>query len=298
MSDLESLGYINHPHTSAGRVPTDLGYRFYVDSLMEIETLSRTEQAVIRKGLDGAEDPSELLKECARFLGRISQQLWVVTPPRLNTGTFEKLELIPLVGNRIIVILSITSGIVRTIMMEVASEVRRERLDELSRFLNERLSGLTLQEIRNTFTERVRDARDDPSGLIRLFIDSVDKLFIPPPREKVHIGGADQVIAQPEFAHPENFRSVIELINNEEMIVHVLEKHPGAPRDIRVTVGGENDDEKLKPYSVIATTYTIGDVSGSLGVIGPKRMQYARMIPLVDFVAKAISHLFAGTPRT
>lgn len=297
MSDLEALGYIDHPHISAGRVPTDRGYRFYVDSLMELETLSRTEQAAIRKNLDAGEDPGELLRECAHVLGRISHQLCIVTPPRLDSGTFEKIELVPLVGNRIMVIISIASGLVRTIMLDVASEVRREKLEELGRFLNERLSGLTLQHIRQTITERIKDAESGDPGLIRLFIDSVDKLFTNPRTDKLLIGGADQVITQPEFMHPENFRGVIELINDEEMIIHVLQKHDQASRDVRVTVGRENENEKMKPFSVITTTYTMGDVSGSIGVIGPKRMQYARMIPLVDFVAKAITNLFSGTQR-
>jgi heat-inducible transcriptional repressor len=110
--------------------------------------------------------------------------------------------------------------------------------------------------------------------------------------EKVHIGGADQVIEQPEFVNPEDFRSVIELINDEEMIIHILQKNEADRHQVTVRVGLENEEEKLKGFSVITSTYTIGDVAGTVGVIGPKRMPYARMIPLVDYVSKVISDLF------
>lgn len=292
MSDLEHLGYIDHPHTSAGRMPTDRGYRFYLDSLMRKEQLSDVEVETIRKNLGAAEETEVLLRETSRLLGKISHQIFAVTSPRLSSGTLEKLEIVPITGNRIMVILSIKSGLVRTIMMEAAAEIPREKLEDLARFLNERLCGLTLHEIRQTFRDRVRDVQQEESGLIRLFIDSVDKVFSPESPEKVHIGGADQVIDQPEFVHAADFRSVIELINDEEMIIHILQKNDAQPHEVSVRVGEENKDEKLRGYSVITTAYTIGDVAGTVGVIGPKRMPYARMIPLVDYVAKAISDLF------
>ena len=294
MSDLEYLGYINHPHTSAGRVPTDMGYRFYLDSLMEMEKLSEKEQEAIRQNLDSAEDTDVVLKESSRLLGKISRQLCIVTAPHFSSGTFEKMELINITTNRIMVIISIKSGLVRTIMMEVASEIQRDRLDDLSRFLNDRLSGLTLQQIRDTFSERVRDAQNEETGLIRLFIDSVDKLFVADRGEKIHISGQESIIEQPEFVNPGGFRSIVELINNEEIIIHVLEKNEGAPHRINVTIGEENKDEKLRPYSVISCTYDAGEVVGSVGVIGPKRMAYSRMIPLVDYVARTISELFSN----
>jgi heat-inducible transcriptional repressor len=297
MSDLEERGYIRHPHTSAGRVPTDRGYRVYLDSLMELERLSPNQQKEIRDNLDSTEETENLLKESSKLLSRISHQLSIVTSPQLNSGTFEKLELISVIANRIMVIISIKSGLVRTIMMEVASEIPREKLDDLARFLNERLCGLTLQQIRESFAERMKDAWNEETGLIRLFIDSVDKLFSSNPADKIHIAGAESILDNPEFVSPKDFKSVIELINDEEMIIHVLEKTDAKPHQIQVCIGEENKDEKLKHYSVISSTYTLGDVAGSVGVIGPKRMPYSRMIPLVDYVARTISEMFSHSRR-
>jgi heat-inducible transcriptional repressor len=297
MSDLEGWGYISHPHTSAGRVPTDRGYRFYLDSLMELEQLTHRIQDSIRRDLAAAEDREEMLKDASKLLGMISHQLCIVSSPQLSSGTFEKLEIVPLVGSQVMVIISVKSGLVRTIMMELASEVTRDRLEDLGRFLNERLHGLTLNQIRESFAERVKEAPEGASGLVRLFIDSVDKIFVPERAEKLHIAGTDKIIEQPDFIHPRDLRSIIELISDEEMIIHVLRKNETGPKEIKVSIGEENESEKLKPYSVITSSYTVGDVKGTIGVLGPTRMPYDRMIPLVDYVARTISALFTNTNR-
>ncbi|MCK5573771.1 MAG: heat-inducible transcription repressor HrcA [Bacteroidetes bacterium] len=297
LSDLEELGYVGHPHTSAGRVPTDLGYRFYLDWLIRKEALTIREQREIRENLDSHQEIEEMISESSRLLVKISRQLSIVTSPQLNTGVFDKLELIQITSNRLMVVISIKSGLVRTIMMEVASEIARERLEELSRFLNERLNGLTIQQIRDTFVERVKDAQNEQTGLIRLFIDSVEKLFVPAATHTIHISGTDALVQQPEFVNPSDFRSIIELVSDEEIFIHVLQKHKDTPDSIKVTVGKENEDQKLERYSVITAAYSMGDVAGSIGVLGPKRMPYDRMIPLVDFVARAISEMFSNKTK-
>jgi heat-inducible transcriptional repressor len=219
MSDLEYLGYINHPHTSAGRVPTDLGYRFYLDTLMHQEVIPESEKLQIKEDLNALNEQEEIFKQSSKLLSRISHQLCVVTSPYLRKGIFERLELVQISSSRLMVIISLQMGLVRTLMMEVNSETPREKLDDLSRFLNERLSGLSLDQIRESFADRFRDIQGEETGLLRLFIDSVDKLFSPGMSEKLHIAGTEIIVEQPEFDNPKNFRSVIELINNEEIII-------------------------------------------------------------------------------
>ncbi|MBI2429409.1 MAG: heat-inducible transcription repressor HrcA [Ignavibacteriales bacterium] len=292
MSDLEYWGYLGHPHTSAGRVPTDKGYRFYVDELMEIDRLSDKDQTVIHSQLQGSVQTDEVLKIASKILGTISRQLSVVTAPQMTTGIFEKLELIQLSSTRLLVIISIRSGLVKTLMMEIQSEILRTRLDQVTQFLNERLSGLTLKEIRDSFIDRVRDFQNEESGLIRLFIESVDKLFDEDKKEKIHISGTKSMLSQPEFESTKNFKSVIELMDNEDIIIHVLENKDAKTGLTTVTIGEENKITDLKDFSLITSTYTVGDLTGTIGVLGPKRMAYSKMIPLVDYVAKTISGLF------
>ncbi len=294
MADLEFMGYLDHPHTSAGRMPTDRGYRFYVDYLMEVEHLQESEQDSIHQILAPVEDPEELLRESSKILGRISHQLSIITSPHFASGTFEKLELISLSSNKIMVVISLRAGLVKTITMEVLSEIRREKLDELARVMNERLAGLTLLEIRNTFFDRMKDISTEQTGLVRLFIDSVDKLFNDVPQvERVHIGGTRDILSQPEFEHTENFRSIIELLDNQQMIIHVLEKRDLKIGDVSVSIGSENSDEALKYYGILTTNYSIADVNGSVCVIGPKRMNYSKVVPLVDYIARTISSMLS-----
>lgn len=293
MSDLEYLGYINHPHTSAGRIPTDKGYRFYVDSLIELENLSAREQSSIQSQIHGGGEPDELLKETSRILGTISHQLGVVSAPRVSAGVFEKLELVSISSSRLMVIISIRSGLVKTIMMEVRSEIPKSKLEDVSRLLNERLSGLSLRQIRRSFADRVRDMQNEETGLIRLFVESVDKIFDEVRgKEKIHIGGTQSLLSQPEFSDVRNFRGIVELLENEDIIVHILEKHEPSGGSISVSIGSENKEDKLRDLSVVSSQYRTGDISGTVGIIGTKRMNYSRMIPLVDYMAKTLSSFF------
>lgn len=292
MSDLEYWGYLGHPHTSAGRVPTDKGYRFYVNELMEIDRLSEKDRSVIQSHLHGSIETDEVLKVASKILGTISHQLSIVTAPQMTSGIFEKLELIQLTSTRLMVIISIRTGLVKTLMMEIQSEIQREKLDKISQLLNERLCGLTLKEIRDSFTDRIRDYKNEETGLIRLFIESVDKLFDENRKEKVHISGTKSMLSQPEFESAKNFKSVIELMDNEDIIIHVLEKSDPKTGYTNVTIGEENKITDLKDFSIVTSTYTVGDLTGTIGVLGPKRMEYSKMIPLVDYVARTISNLF------
>ncbi len=292
MSDLEFLGYLDHPHTSAGRIPTDKGYRFYVNELMEIDRLSDLEQSSIQSQLHVNLDTDDILKIASKILGTISHQLSVVTAPQMISGVFEKLELIQLSSTRLLVIISTRSGMVKTIMMEIHTEIQRSKLEQVAQLLNERLSGLTLKEVRDTFAERIREFQNEESGLIRLFIESVDKLFDENRKDKLHIGGTTNILSQPEFDNAKNFKSVIELMDNEDIIIHVLETSDAKSAGANVTIGEETKIEHLKDFSLVTKTYTVGDVSGTIGVLGPKRMEYSKMIPLVDFVATTISDLF------
>ena len=266
---------------------------------MEVQALSEKEMLDIRMQLNSATDHESMLRETSKLLGKISRQLSVVSSPHIGTGIFEKLELITISSSKLLVVISIRTGLVKTIMMEVGIELKRELLDQIGRLLNERLAGLTLREIRDTFIERTRDVQDERTGLIRLFIDSVDNLFDDmKDRDKVLISGTQNIIEQPEFIDPKNFRSVIELIENDDIIVHLLEKHEVIDKDSVVTIGSENDDSKAKEYSLVSATYDVDGVTGRVGIIGPRRMDYAKLIPLVDHVAHLVARMMSGEERT
>jgi heat-inducible transcriptional repressor len=295
MSDLEEAGYIDHPHTSAGRIPTDKGYRFYVDSLMDIQQLKNSEKAFIRERLEEGLETDDVLRISSTLLTKITKQLACISYPRLETGVLEKIQIVSLSSTRVLVVISIKSGLVKTITLELLSEIEDNKIEPVQRLLNERLSGLSFTEIRETFNERFRDVIDDDNNAImRLFYDSVDKIFKDVlKKENIVISGAKNIIKQPEFENPERFQSIIELVEDKDIIVHILEK-TGEKKEIFISIGSENEDIKLNDYSFITKEYKFGDANGTLGIIGPKRMEYSKIISIVDFMSKIISEMLTS----
>jgi heat-inducible transcriptional repressor len=292
MSDLENSGFIDHPHTSAGRIPTDKGYRFYVDSLMDVQKLHSSEMGLINKSLDSTlTETDELLRVASNLLSSITHQIACVTYPKLESGIFEKIQIIQLTSLRILVVITIKSGLVKTITLELNSDLKTAQLTPVEQLLNERLSGLSLREIRETFKERFKDVGEDEHPIIRLFVDSIDKIFKDDTRgERALITGAKNVLKQPEFENPESFQSVIELIEDKDIIIHILEKS-GDDKEVFISIGSENENQKLKEYSFISKKYELGEITGTLGIVGPKRMEYSKVIAIVDYVGKMISEI-------
>ena len=292
MADLEELGYVTHPHTSAGKMPTDKGYRFFVDSLMTVESITEHEQGTIKVQLDTITEVDELLHQTAKLLGSISHQLSIVAAPHLKSTTLERMELIAVAANRIFIVLTVKSGIVKTITMEVVTEIPREKLEHITRLLNERLSGLTLETIRDTIVERVKDFMNEETGLINLVVRAADRIFDDVKElEKLHISGTQSLIEQPEYEDPHNVRNIIEFINHEDVIVDVLDRQePQAQQEgVVVSIGQEHGEANLKNHSIIVSPYRLGDVVGTIAIIGPKRMKYSKVIPLLNYVSEQLS---------
>ena len=288
MAQLEEFGYLNHPHTSAGRVPTDKGYRFYLDSLISFDALQENERDQIASGLNASLDSSELLSEASKLLGKVSKQLSLVSAPYIGDAILTKIELMSLNSSKVLVVISLETGLIKTIVLEVESEVSPHRLKNVNSLLNERLAGLKLSEIRETIVERVGDYADEE--VISRFTSMSERIFAAMPEtDKVHIGMPQGILSHPEFELPENLKGILEIVGDENVILHILEKSD-ANEPVTVKVGAENSDEKLKDYSLITARYEVGGVKGTVGIVGPRRMQYSRLIPLVDFVAKVISN--------
>lgn len=301
MADLELLGYIDHPHTSAGRMPTDKGYRLYVDSLMNVERLSEAERHVVRKLFGSAISPEDIVRESTTLLAKLSQQLSLLILPALDDVLLERVEIVQLASNRILIVIAASSGRVRTVTLETESELERSKLDELASTLNERLSGRTFREVKAIFRDTVSMLPDESKTILRVFVDAPEKLFENPTSERVKLSGAGNIFSQPEFSKKsgftnEEFQSIIELIENREIVIHVLEKSgimdSEKPQSVNIRIGSELDDERMTNYSIISTRFRVGDENGTIALIGPKRMNYARMMPLVEYVAYSMSNSF------
>ncbi len=293
MADLEDAGFLDHPHTSAGRIPTDKGYRIYVDSLMDPPKITKSEMNFIENEIKSSlNETDELIYATASILSEITNQLACVTFPKLDSGILQKIQIVQLSSSRILLVVSISSGLVKTITLELSAEINQNQIENVQNLLNERLSGLTFSEIRRTFGERFKDVSESFRPIIRIFLDSADKIFADIKKtDKAIITGAKHILKQPEFENPEQFQSIIELIEEKDIIIHILDKNKKND-SLVVRIGNENESDKFSDYSLISKDYTIGDISGTLGVMGPRRMQYSKIIASVVYVAEVLSEYF------
>lgn len=287
MADLEEMGLLTHPHTSAGRIPTDFGYRIYVDYIMQAEELTDDD----RQSIDHAIKPisaevDSILEKVTELLSEVSRLLSVITAPDLSSGILDKIEMVRVSSERIMLIVVVKSGMVRTINLEMKSIISDAEITYTSRFINQRLSGLRLTEIPALIEQRLSGDKISRNAIVRLFLDFPEKIFTYEPIHDMHISGTRLVLDQPEYRTPEKLKGIIELIEDRNVVVHLLkDRSPG----VTVTIGDENTGEQLKDFSVITSTYRIGDHQGTLGIIGPTRMNYSKLVSLVDYTSRLVS---------
>jgi len=295
MVDLEGKGLVIQPYTSAGRIPTDLGYRYYVNDLMIVEKLTKLEKQQIDIDLQNVseKDVEAILKKSCEVLSKISNYLGVVLSPRFYLGVLDKIELVSLSENKLMVIISITSGLVKTITLEMKSSIPVNKLEGTARILNERLSGLTVRQIRDTFEQRMADvSQGGEEELINQLSESVAKLFSDE-TENIHVTGTQNILSYPEFVNQDKISKLLELFDNQKILIGILNESTKEDEKISITIGQENKDELVCHCSLITAVYRIGDVTGTLGIIGPTRMKYEKVTGLVDYITQKITDLFS-----
>jgi heat-inducible transcriptional repressor len=295
MSDLEERGFIAQPHTSAGRVPTDKGYRYYVDRLMKLIELSDDVKRTIKESLVGAE-PSDLrllMEATSKALSRVTHQLGVILAPRLSSGVFRHLFIFPIDRQRVFLHLTIDSGFVKTMVCELATEISPERLERACEVINERFYGLTLFEMCQKEGDIFSDVESFELGIIRLFVPSIKKIIQTEESESVYAEGETNIMTQPEFFSKDRVGAVIEIIEEKKMLLHLFETEYSNKPGVIVIIGGENEAGQMKSFSIIKTKYHVGSMQGSLGVIGPKRMPYPFLVSAVDYTAKLLGDLYS-----
>jgi heat-inducible transcriptional repressor len=298
MSDLEGKGYLFHPHTSAGRIPTDQAYRFFVDRLMEPRAPSPADRASLERELErtGTSAIERLILQATRVLSLISNELGVAVAPRLEAAVLEKLELIQVSASKVLLVATIRGGVVRTVYVDLPIEVPADTLVTVTVALNERLAGLTLQEIRRTLSERLRDSATDEPGkeLINIFMQSGAELFDIRMLDSssLHLGPASVLASQPEFESGERLKGLIDLTEQRDLLVAAVGKreHGGS---LKITIGGENDSSALSDFTLVTAEYSVGGLKGVIGVIGPTRMPYEKVVTIVDYTSSLVTRVLA-----
>ena len=290
MMDLEEKGLLAQPHTSAGRVPTNHGYRQYVDHMMHVGKLSKQEKQVIVQGLsDYSENVEQIVERSTRVLSKISNQLGVLLAPRFNKGKLQKIDLVSLSDDKLLVVLNIKSGLIKSIIVEIEKTVPRNLLEATVELLNERLYGLSIGELQNSLDERFKDVDSDKKSIVNAIRGKANQLVGHDSDSDFHFSGAKNVISHPEFGSQEKIKKLLELLDRKDILIRMLDDQ--ANDGVSIIIGDENKETLMKNCSVITTTYQFQDTQGTLGIIGPTRMQYAKIVALVEFMAETLAYV-------
>lgn len=292
LQDLEELGLLQQPHTSAGRIPTDLGYRVYVDYLLKPEALSQAEELAIRNSiLKEGKGLNEILGQTCKVLGQITNQLGVSIAPRFDSGILKRIDLIPISEDRIMAVVVVHSGLARSVIIEIEAAVSEKELKEFELLLNEKLTGQTLGDIKNTISERLSPFTGD-GRLLKLVVDSKDKIWTEERSEDIHIAGADNLLIQPEFSDVNTIGEILKVLEDGKILSDFLQntKEEG----IVITIGNENKINEIMNCSLVTTSYKVGNITGSIGIIGPTRMPYSKLVSVVDCAAKTITEALSS----
>ncbi len=293
MSDLEEKGYLFHPHTSAGRVPTDVAYRVYVDSILPAQSFDTAERDRLAVQISsGGSAVENILRRAAQSLGIITQELGVALGPRFDASRLDRIELVRLASDRLLVVLSVQGGGVRTIYVDARGEIADEAIAEVSQVLNERLSGLTLREVRNSLSQRLRDTPIGSAELINIFVEEGEHIFDAAldSANDVMLGAASVLAEQPEFASADSMRKLVALTETRQYLAEVLRKRSDAS-GVSITIGNEHGDPALENFTLVTAQYRVGALNGVIGVIGPTRMPYDKVISLVTHTSQLVTDL-------
>ncbi|NIA29290.1 MAG: heat-inducible transcription repressor HrcA [Actinobacteria bacterium] len=293
MMDLEDKGLLAQPHTSAGRVPTNMGYRQYVNSIMKSAKLSgREKRVIVHKLTEFSKDIDQIVEKSTTVLSEISNQLGVILSPRFNRGKLNKINLVSISDDKLLVILDIKSGLVKTIIVEIDSKVPQSLLETTTQLLNERLHGLSVGELQKSLNERFRDVDGESKKLLGAIERNANKLVNVDPEGDFHFSGVKKVISQPDFESKEKIGKILELLDRKDVLVKIMSEQD--EEGVSIVIGDENKEALMQNCSLITTTYQYKDAFGTLGVIGPTRMQYSKVIALVDFMAETLTYLTTG----
>jgi heat-inducible transcriptional repressor len=291
MAELEELGFLTHPHTSAGRIPTDIGYRYYIDSLISIENDSEDIEGHFSQAptLHG-DDLQELMEEASRFLAALSHCAGVVVAPTESEALYKHIEFVRLRGRQVLIIFVTATGIVQNKLIDLDESIRQQDLNRFSAYLDEELAGRTLDEVRQRLIEKLQEEK---LVFMRLMEETyrASQEVRERESEKVYIGGASQMLESPEFANVDKMKALLKAFEDKYKMLKLLDRSVAAT-GIKVFIGSENPYFEMQGCSMVVGSYKAGaNVVGTLGVIGPTRMQYKQVIHVVDYTSKLLSKL-------
>ena len=298
MSYLEELGFVDSPHTSAGRIPTIKGYRFFVDTLIKLTPPNGDDLLRFTQGLNEvAGDPQALAISVSNLLSAVTRLAGIVTVPRRAQTSLRQIEFLPLSGKRVLAILVVNDREVQNKILNVQRDFSADELRRATNYLNDRFSGRSLSQVREVVLGELRKTRESMNALMVEAIEMAHQVFPDSePEPEFVMAGETNLMGLEELADVDRLKGLFEAFGRQRDILHLLDQSMRA-EGVQIFIGHESGYQLLDNCSIVAAPYvTEDDTMGVLGVIGPTRMAYERVIPIVDVTAKLLGRALKSTP--
>lgn len=297
MADLEEMGFLTQPHPSAGRVPTDQAYRIYVNSLFDIPPLTQQESELIDRSLkENLYELDHVMETASKILSVVSRQTGMVFLPRISHLIFKRIEFIKLRPTQAMAILVAESGLVHNKIIEMEEDISQEKLEDISRYLNEEFGGLALHEIRMRIYELMVKEKEEYDQLLQKAMALSRQAFAEEEIDgEIYMGGTLNILEQPEFSNNiEKMKAIFKAFEEKSNLIRILDRCIEG-KGLSILIGSESEVEEMQDCSIVAHTYMYKNQAvGTLGILGPRRMEYPRIIAIVDYIAKAVSRILTG----
>jgi heat-inducible transcriptional repressor len=291
MADLEELGFLAQPHTSAGRVPTDRGYRFFINHLMKSRSLTSREREAIDEEVTGADQIDDVLHHASSLLSKLSDQVGLVFMPTLLQFAIRSMDFVLVAENKIMCVIVGANGVVVNKLIETRWPFTRDELEKIGRYITIEFGGCTLEAIRRRLIRMTDEERARQDAMLQktiaLGIEAVND--VAPFNHDLYVEGAASILNKPEYADAAALRKTFLALQEKEKLVDLLETCL-AEEGLQIVIGSESDFTQVHNFSIVARRYgSSSSPLGMVGIIGPMRMEYARMAPLVDYLSRALS---------
>ncbi len=290
MADLEDMGYIEQPHTSAGRVPSDKGYRLYVDKIMRQKTLNDAQRKMIEKEfLDTLGEIDKLIMHASKMLSKMTQYTSIVMAPQFRRTSVKQVQLIRIDSATILAVIITDAGIVKNSVLRLKQDVQPDALIRITGMLNDKLAGLGIEDINNLEVEYMLNNSLGHGEIIEQIVPELLQTLIYSDNAEVYRDGVSNILNLPEYSDINKARSFLNIMEEKDLLFKVLNDVKG---DVNVSIGSENELEQFRDCSLITATYQInGKTIGSVGIIGPTRMEYSKAISVVECMTSNLSDM-------
>src|ERR1043166_8861769 len=304
MGELEEAGFVDQPHTSAGRVPTDKGYRYYVDNMLGEARLSRTDLKAIDNLFSVGDidaSPERLMETASHVLSALSENVGIVISPSLAENRLKHIEFVQLPDKRILVVLVSTSGIIHNKVIRTTEEdLTQEELNRTARYLNTEFSGKSLSSIRAEIVELMKEEKALYDRLLQNAVLLCERSLEGEEASEVYVDGASNILTKPDFVDIERMRELFRTFEEKSRLIKILNQcisHDSSYfGDVHVVIGREHPANSLQDCALITAPYRAGSNErvGTLSVVGPMRIEYARIMAMVNYMARLIEHRLSG----